>query len=120
MEEELSPEEIRLLSQKLSENIDELTQLITLCKHRAETVDLDQAAVGRVTRIDAMQQQSMAQANLAQYEILLKQTRAAFRKIELGDYGYCAVCEECIGFKRLSIKPEGPLCINCQNKSEQA
>lgn len=83
----------------------------------AAPVDLDQP-IGRVSRIDAIQQQRMVEANRAAMQRRLAQVRGALERIEAGDYGDCAACEEPIGFPRLVARPETPLCITCQSKRE--
>ncbi|AJE47725.1 TraR/DksA family transcriptional regulator [Celeribacter indicus] len=38
---------------------------------------------------------------------------AALRRIDSGEYGYCAVCGEGISEKRLDVLPYTPLCKEC-------
>lgn len=80
---------------------------------RTATVELDQTAVGRVSRIDAIQQQQMAQAERRRLEVRLKQIDRAFSAFEEDDYGWCARCGESIGYRRLKINPESALCVSC-------
>ena len=40
-------------------------------------------------------------------------------KSQDGSYGFCRLCEEPIGFKRLQAKPEAPFCVNCQSRHER-
>ena len=49
----------------LSQLRHELTEQLEISRHSADVVTLDQTAVGRVSRMDAMQQQSMAQTTRA-------------------------------------------------------
>mgnify|MGYP006189799255 CR=1 FL=1 len=69
--------------------------------------------------MEAMQQQQMTRAHRRRLETRLQQVRAAIAKAERDDYGYCNVCGEPIGYKRLQVKPESPMCVNCQSKSEK-
>ena len=82
-----------------------------------DAVTLDQQSVGRLSRMDALQQQAMAQANERARHAELSRINAALRRIECGDYGYCLDCGEDIAPKRLSIDPGAALCINCSNKT---
>ena len=79
-------------------------------------VELDQTKVGRVSRIDAMQQQEMAKATQAQRTAELKRIDAALERVEAGDYGYCIECDEAIAPKRLEIDPATALCIDCAGR----
>ena len=83
----------------------------------AKPVSLDQP-IGRLSRMDAMQQQSMVQANLRSARNRLTRIEAALRRYDSGEYGLCAQCEEEIGYARLQARPESPFCIDCQNNQE--
>ena len=84
----------------------------------AATVDLDEP-IGRVSRIDAIQQQRMVEANRATRQRRLVQVRAALRRLDEGEYGECVACGEQVGFRRLEAQPEAPFCIGCQGKNER-
>ncbi len=99
---------------------DDLRQQLDRTSESAQTVTLDQQAFGRVSRVDALQQQSMAQASKAQCEQQLRQVLRALADVDSGDYGFCRSCDNPIGYERLKIRPETPLCLNCQAKAEQA
>jgi DnaK suppressor protein len=43
----------------------------------------------------------------------------ALERLEKGEYGFCQVCHQEIGKKRLQIIPWTPYCINCQEKIER-
>lgn len=93
---------------------EELLSLLDISAESADTVVLDQSKVGRLSRMDAMQQQAMAQSNRAGYRERLKAVRAALQSIYSGDYGYCEQCGEAINFARLQIRPESNICVSCQ------
>jgi DnaK suppressor protein len=81
-------------------------------------VTLDQQSVGRVSRIDAIQQQQMAIANQQQAAQLIKRIELALQRVDGGEYGHCVQCEEPIAFTRLQAQPFAGLCIDCQSASE--
>ena len=76
-------------------------------------VALDQQSVGRLSRIDAMQQQAMAEAEARRRRHDLARIDAALARIESGDYGWCDACGERIAFKRLEIDPMATRCVGC-------
>lgn len=43
----------------------------------------------------------------------------ALRRIDQGDFGYCASCEEQIDLERLEARPVTTMCITCKEKQEQ-
>ena len=76
-------------------------------------VELDQQAIGRLSRMDAMQQQSMDAAKETRRIGRLRLIEAALRRLEEGDYGYCLNCDESISDGRLKLDPTFSLCIDC-------
>jgi len=76
-------------------------------------VELDQQSVGRVSRGDAMQVQAMAKAQDARRAARIMMIDAALKRIEEGDYGFCAECDEEIPAKRLEVDPATPRCVAC-------
>ena len=97
----------------------ELTEQLEISQQAAEIVTLDQTAVGRVSRIDALQQQSMAISTLGTAKLKLQKIAIALKAMSKEDYGYCRQCDEPIPFKRLEIQPEALHCLSCQNKTDQ-
>lgn len=85
----------------------------------AATVELDQAKVGRLSRMDALQGQAMAQASVARREQTLRRIDAALRRIDDGEYGYCADCGDAIAAPRLDADPTATLCIGCASARER-
>jgi len=86
----------------------------------AEPVTLDQQSVGRVSRIDAIQQQQMALANRQQASLLQQQVESALRRIDDGHFGECLECGEAIKDARLQAQPWAMLCIECQSLLESS
>lgn len=82
-------------------------------------VELDQTRVGRLSRMDALQTQAMAQETDRRRHHELSQIDAALRRLEDGSYGECLECGEPIAVKRLELDPSAPLCIDCASKGER-
>ena len=80
-------------------------------------VSLDQQSVGRISRIDAMQQQAMAQAQERQRALEIMAIEQALTRMESGDFGYCLECDEEIAEKRLEVDPAARLCVSCAGRS---
>lgn len=82
-------------------------------REAADTVQLDQQKVGRLSRMDAMQMQAMARAEAGRAQVMLKQIEAALSRLNRGEYGYCAKCGEEIVTARLEAAPATPFCQQC-------
>jgi DnaK suppressor protein len=82
-------------------------------------VELDQARVGRLSRMDAMQQQAMSQAAARLADQERQRIQVALKRIESGDYGFCIVCGEEITEGRLRFDPSLQTCISCAREAEK-
>lgn len=80
-------------------------------------VALDQQSVGRLSRMDALQGQAMAQAADRRRQMRGSLIAAALQRIEDGEYGYCVDCGDFIGMKRLEFDPAAPRCIACASRA---
>ncbi len=78
-----------------------------------EPVELDQTRQGRLSRQDALMQQAMQQATDNNRQIEIKRIKAALKRIDSNDFGYCAICDEEISEPRLNNDPVVHTCIKC-------
>ena len=91
----------------------EIEQLDRTSSEAADTVTLDQSKVGRLSRMDALQAQQMAQETARRRKLQLQQIDSALRRMDTGEYGYCLDCDEEIAIARLEFDPACTRCINC-------
>ena len=82
-------------------------------------VELDQARVGRLSRMDSMQQQAMAQEQDRRRDTQLKRIEGAFQRLDKGIYGNCVTCKATIGAERLEFDPTVFFCQTCAAKAER-
>jgi len=109
-------EQCRLALQALKAQLND--EIVSL-EQSAQPVILDQQAVGRVSRGDALQQQNMALANLAQCRLRLHEVLHSEQKFDQAEYGYCEGCDKVINLSRLLARPDSRYCLDCQSASEQ-
>ena len=81
-------------------------------------VVLDQTSVGRLSRMDALQNQAMQQETERRREIELQRIDGALKRLESEEYGYCVSCGEEILPKRLDMDPATPVCVDCAHKAD--
>ncbi len=115
--EALTGEQIAELTQRLEDIRLEIEAQLDASREDARPVDLDEP-IGRLTRMDAMQQQNMTKAGRRSLEARLKQIAGALAGVQTGDYGFCVRCDEPIGYPRLRARPESRLCVRCQEHLE--
>ena len=109
----LNEQQLQHFEKKLLNEQAELLGIADLVGDSAETVSLDQTAVGRLSRIDAMQQQAMAVASQQRQGERLLMIKAALERIEDGEYGECIECLTMIPIARLEFDPSASCCVNC-------
>ncbi|HAC57772.1 TraR/DksA C4-type zinc finger protein [Parvibaculum sp.] len=103
----------RMFGPRLRAELDELRQQSDDTSADRKPVTLDQQSVGRLSRMDAMQAQAMAEAvnvRRKQRQTLIQQ---ALQRMEQGEFGYCLACGDFIGLKRLEIDPASTHCVAC-------
>ncbi len=115
--EDLTPEQLEDLHGDLLTLHDLLVKELAEGSDRTQTVDLDQP-IGRISRVDALQQQKMAQAQRQRTRGRLSLVKVTLKLGDDGDYGECRRCGESIGYDRLKAKPESPLCVPCARSAE--
>jgi len=94
---------------------EEIVKLNADSKDATGTVALDQSKVGRLSRMDAMQAQQMAQETARRRLLQLKKIDNALRRLETDDYGYCFKCGDEISTDRLDFDPASTRCMECMD-----
>lgn len=77
------------------------------------TVALDQQAMGRLSRMDALQNQAMAQAAGARRAAERRRLTGALARLDTGAFGYCDDCGDPIAEGRLRLDPAATRCVDC-------
>ena len=105
--------DLEAMKARLEQERASLVEVSNSAAEERQPVELDQQSVGRLSRMDAMQVQAMAQAVEARRQGRLKRIEAALKRIESDDYGYCVSCDDDIPAKRLEIDPATDRCVDC-------
>ncbi|AMO72408.1 TraR/DksA family transcriptional regulator [Sphingorhabdus sp. M41] len=113
MAEELSSSQLVSLKKLLLAQQSELKARDKLGASWRGPVELDQQSVGRLSRMDAMQQQEMAQAEARRRTSDLARMEIALKRMAEGEYGWCAECGAAIAYRRLEIDPAAHVCVTC-------
>ena len=98
---------------ELERQLTRLEKSMKVTDEALRTVELDQTAVGRLSRMDSLQNQSLSKGLRDREVVRLSQIRDALERIEKGTFGVCTVCDGAIPFERLFIFPEAPECAEC-------
>ena len=91
---------------------EEIKAYLSTSKESAGVVELD-TSIGRLSRMDAMQNQQMAMELRRRKKSQLLQITNALKRIDQGSYGQCGLCQQPISEDRLEAFPEIVACVNC-------
>ena len=114
----LTDPQLQGFQQRLLEAKADIEALLAQTAADSRPVDLN-LPIGRLTRMDAIQMQGMAQMNRHQLGIRLQQVDASLLAFDRGIYGICRHCKEPVDLSRLEVLPETPFCLDCQESFEQ-
>ena len=115
---ELSKTELQRFKSLLLKQQSALLKAAETGQQAEEVVELDQARVGRLSRMDAMQAQAMSVETGRRRRQDLMAIGSALERIDAGDYGDCFECGEIIKPGRLEANPAATLCIGCAQALE--
>ena len=104
------------MSAKIHARLTEIQVENQLAQDSQAIVELDQQAIGRLSRMDAMQHQAMAQAQQSRRNGETLRLQAALKRLKEGEFGYCDACGDEIARKRLDFDPAVTQCIGCASQ----
>lgn len=107
-----------LFARRLEQLKAEVSATVELSEAGTKPVELDQNRVGRLSRMDAMQAQAMAQANALRQAQLLVDIKKAQHRLSSGEFGVCIDCGEMIARARLEANLTVLYCIKCASAQE--
>ncbi len=70
-------------------------------------------AIGRISRMDAINNKSVTEAALRTAETKLNGLGEALKNIEKSDFGLCAKCSNPIPIQRIHLMPHKRFCVHC-------
>lgn len=108
----LSPEQRQQLLQAIEKKIKFTKAAITDYKDMTQPVAPD-VAIGRLSRMDAINNKSVMEAALREAEAKLVRLQSSLNMIDDEKLGLCANCNEAIEFKRLLAMPDSLRCVRC-------
>jgi DnaK suppressor protein len=109
----MNQDQVAEIKSLLEKELSRLARSLQISEEAVRTVELDQTAVGRLSRMDSLQNQGMARNLKEREEAKIAQVRTALERIDAGDFGRCTACDAEIAFGRLLIMPEAANCAAC-------
>jgi DnaK suppressor protein len=109
----LSREQVADLRAELDRQLQRLERSMRVTEEASRPVELDQTAVGRLSRMDSLQNQSLTRSLRERESAKLAQLHQALARMDAGTYGVCTECGAPVPFERLFVFPEAPSCTAC-------
>ena len=100
------------LKKKIEDLIIKLEEEVSKLEEATKPIGPENA-IGRVSRMDAINNKSVTEASLRSSKRKLSSLRVALTKIDGPDFGICARCKRPISQGRLMFMPESTRCIHC-------
>lgn len=108
----MTPEEIIHLQEKIVRSIRKTKRDIEEFKELTGPVAPD-VAIGRISRMDAINNKSVMEAALREAESKLKGLENALNNLDSKDFGFCIKCKAPIPPGRILLMPQSPYCVKC-------
>jgi DnaK suppressor protein len=111
----MTQEERKELIEIIGAEIEKLTNKVEELKEFTKPVSPDDA-IGRVSRMDAINNKSIFEASMRNTQNRLKQLEQILTLKDDESFGVCTKCHQSIPFERLKLRPEIRLCAKCLNR----
>lgn len=102
-----------MLRQELLRELAKLERSMRTTEEGLRPVELDPGAVGRLSRIDELQNQALTRNLREREQLKMGALLQALRRLEEGDYGRCTECGTEIPLDRLLVFPDASTCVSC-------
>lgn len=108
----MNTEERDQLKQLIEERIVKVARKVANYEEMTQPIKPENS-IGRVSRMDAINNKSVAEAALRRAKENLDALKAALDNVYDKDFGKCKGCGCRIPSGRLVLKPENPYCVKC-------
>ena len=108
----MTPQEIKNIKATISSELEKTKKLVVEYKELCKPIPPG-CEIGRVSRMDAINNKSVNEAALRQAESKLKGLEYIELQVDKKDFGLCARCHRPIPFGRILLMPHSRFCVNC-------
>ncbi len=108
----MTKEERQEIKKLIQDEILKTTQLVQDYKLQTKPISPENS-LGRISRMDAINNKSVVEAALRTTENKLKGLNIALAKVDNQDFGICGKCSNPIPIGRILLVPHGRFCVHC-------
>jgi len=111
----MTAEERKALATKIDQKIVEFNEKIAQLEIATQPISPENS-IGRISRMDAINNKSVAEAGLRNAKRKLEKLQLAKRSVQKEGFGYCSRCKRAIAPARLMFLPESTKCVRCADR----
>ncbi len=108
----MTDNELQYIRDNIKEEITKTEALINEYKEGAQPI-APENAIGRISRMDAINNSSVVMAALNKAKEKLKKLKSMETRINTKGFGVCIKCKKVIPLERLFLVPESSFCVKC-------
>lgn len=108
----MTPQEQKEIKKLLLSEISKTSEKILEYKEMTQPI-APENAIGRISRMDAINNKSINEAALLKAENKLKNLELAIEKMKDADFGICLKCSDKIPIQRIMLVPQSRFCVKC-------
>jgi DnaK suppressor protein len=111
----MTPEEKIQLKKAIEEKMEDSKKAILDLREASKPMGLD-SAIGRISRMDYINNKSISESELLKAESKLRALERWLSIYDTDQFGKCTKCGQEININRLLLLPESTRCIRCANR----
>ena len=108
----MTADQLNTIKTNIEEDIEKTLQSISNYKELTKPI-APENAIGRVSRMDAINNKTVNEAALKKAEHKLINLKVALLNINDPDFGLCFKCKNPIPLGRIMLMPQAIKCVNC-------
>ena len=108
----MTDNELQNIRDNIKEEITKTEALINEYKEGSQPI-APENAIGRISRMDAINNKSITEAALQNAELKLSRLKNMLPRVGNEDFGKCAKCKREIPLMRILLMPQSRFCVNC-------
>ncbi len=111
----MNTKEKEILKEKIEAALEETVQKVAKLEELTKPIGPENS-IGRVSRMDAINNKSVAEAALRSTKRKRESLKVALSRIDREDFGDCSLCKRPIPPARLMYMPESTRCVRCADR----
>ena len=113
----MTPSDKKQLRSKITEDLEAAQAQVSSLNSQIKPVEPSEA-IGRLTRLEAINDQRRLEASLADTHRQITLLQIAEARLDDEDFGQCAECDQPIPIGRLMLLPHSQMCVRCKEEGE--